>query len=356
MGSSPNNNFSASDNGPRFTSMCYTELSQAMLNGIPHLASQHFETAADLKVADFLPKEAKVARQYRGKWQEIALASVTDQMWVLNHMKGESFDVHIASPDLLAAEAEVARIAAKIPEKINPENVISSRVWYNTNDGPTSSYKDLTVPSWTEIERNYPNPVAASLTQLMKMGRPTDSSNMGRIVLWYGEPGVGKTTALRALGREWKDWCNMHYISDPEALFGSPGYLMQVGGEGGDEPWRLIVAEDTDAFLHAGKGGSAAMGRLLNFSDGILGQGTNTLFLLTTNEPIAKLHPAIIRPGRCLAQIEFNRFTQHEATEWLGGGISSPSGDKTLAELIELQKKNKKILNESTAEATGMYL
>jgi ATP-dependent 26S proteasome regulatory subunit len=69
----------------------------------------------------------------------------------------------------------------------------------------------------------------------------------------------------------------------------------------------LIVAEDSDEFLRlsARREAGAALGRLLNLTDGILGQGSNTLILLTTNELLENLHPALIRPGRCLAQIEF---------------------------------------------------
>ena len=45
----------------------------------------------------------------------------------------------------------------------------------------------------------------------------------------------------------------------------------------------------------------------------MLGQGLNTLVLLTTNEEIARLHPAVVRPGRCLCLIEFERFNAAEA-------------------------------------------
>jgi hypothetical protein len=114
------------------------------------------------------------------------------------------------------------------------------------------------------------------------------------------------------------------------------------------------VAEDSDQFLHANAAHDAgpSLGRLLNFSDGILGQGCNTLFLITTNEPIGKLHPALIRPGRCLAQMEFGKFSASEASQWLDNGKSV--GTKSLAELIEIRGEEKdKVISHTLKSPIG---
>jgi len=37
---------------------------------------------------------------------------------------------------------------------------------------------------------------------------------------------------------------------------------------------------------------------------GMLGQGRKVLVAITTNEDLRQLHPAVVRPGRCLAHIE----------------------------------------------------
>ena len=62
-----------------------------------------------------------------------------------------------------------------------------------------------------------------------------------------------------------------------------------------------MVLEDTgellaeDAHTRTGQ----ALSRLLNVTDGVLGQGMNTIVLVSTNEPLGRLHPAIRRAGRC---------------------------------------------------------
>jgi ATP-dependent 26S proteasome regulatory subunit len=69
--------------------------------------------------------------------------------------------------------------------------------------------------------------------------------------------------------------------------------------------------------------------------DGLIGQGLRVLVLVTTNEPIRKLHPAVARPGRCAANIEFVPLSADEATTWLAAH-GAPDGRVRSATLAEL--------------------
>jgi hypothetical protein len=79
-----------------------------------------------------------------------------------------------------------------------------------------------------------------------------------------------------------------------------------------------------------------ALSRLLNVADGLIGQGMRTLLLITTNEPVKHLHPAALRPGRCLADIEFTALSPVEANRWLAARGRRERVDRptTLAELF----------------------
>jgi hypothetical protein len=41
------------------------------------------------------------------------------------------------------------------------------------------------------------------------------------------------------------------------------------------------------------------------------------LVLVTGNEPLRRLHPAVSLPGRCASIVEFQPFTEDEAGTWL---------------------------------------
>ena len=205
------------------------------------------------------------------------------------------------------------------------------------------------MPAWDEIESNY---AARTRDQLAALMRDFEPARGGQLVLWHGDAGTGKTFALRALAWEWREWCQFHYIVDPDSFFGQhadylisvllqPAVPMMIGQGGlgvsqamiafsgieeideeedGDEkPWRLLVLEDTGELLSADARERAGQGlsRFLNVVDGLIGQGLRVLVLVTTNEEIRQLHPAVARPGRCAANVEFGPLSASEASAWL---------------------------------------
>ena len=61
------------------------------------------------------------------------------------------------------------------------------------------------------------------------------------------------------------------------------------------------------------------------------------MVLVTTNETLGRLHPAVSRPGRCAQLVEFTAFTEAEGAGWLqrhGSDIAPRAG--TLASLYAL--------------------
>jgi hypothetical protein len=155
-------------------------------------------------------------------------------------------------------------------------------------------------------------------------------------------------------------------VLDPEVLFSNPGYLMEVaiGVDTYDETkrrWRLLVLEDCDELIRGSAKESTGQGlsRLLNLTDGMLGQGRDVLVAITTNENLSRLHPAVVRPGRCLSQLEVGRLSHTEATAWLDRELGDrprpavgPDG-MTLAELIESRDDRSRIQAVPSGPAAG---
>jgi hypothetical protein len=215
------------------------------------------------------------------------------------------------------------------------------------------------------VAANYPIAVRRALDDLMALREP---GRRGRMVLWHGEAGTGKTNAVMALVGAWSTWCDAHIVTDPEKLFEHPDYLLEVmlqrsenrglsaRGPNGRR-WRLIVAEDADEYLRfdARHRSGPALGRLLNATDGILGQGMNTVILLTTNDPVGRLHSAVTRPGRCLAVVKFAKFSPAEARQWLPAQLAGPLGATTLAELFQL-RDHLQVAGATAVADGGAYL
>ncbi|RJQ43683.1 MAG: AAA family ATPase [Gaiellales bacterium] len=168
-----------------------------------------------------------------------------------------------------------------------------------------------------------------------------DASLAGKLVLWHGEPGTGKTYALRAWARSCIDSVDVNYIVDPEVFFSNSGYMMELLTRTPPKELSLFVAEDTGELLARDAKRSIGQGlsRLLNICDGLIGQGMRILFLITTNEDLGSLHPAVVRPGRCHANISFEPFTEDEAARWLsarGFEAELPRARSTIAELYSM--------------------
>lgn len=249
--------------------------------------------------------------------------------------------------------------------------------WGNVGGDYEAFTRDVVLYEWDEsVQINYPPAVLEQLNSLRDLKPPIEG---GKILLFHGEPGTGKTSFLRTLARHWTEWCHTSYITDPEVFLGSSGatlrvitwdYLPYVGKDiDPKNAYHLLIIEDADELIRADAKDRTgqALSRLLNLGDGLLGHATNLLICITTNAKMDELHAAVTRSGRCLANIYFDKFSYEEAVHWLSvhhPEISPQDIDLklqhsySLAELFEMTSKAKRIVTSKKEEefVTGVYL
>lgn len=266
-----------------------------------------------------------------------------EKSWLLRHSDGQITLIELAGGWANIATAgrdptKVKKTCAAVTKALRSEDqghIVPITFWaLNPDQWPHALMRKLESPSWQEVAGNYDGGVAAGMERLLSLRQCPNE----RMILWHGAPGTGKTHALRALIREWRAWCDAAFITDPERFVGgSPMYLFQVATfNAGHTPGearkrsKLIILEDagelmtTNARAVIGQG----LSRLLNLTDGILGQGLGVMVLITTNEPLSAMHPAVVRAGRCLGEIEFGALPTIEANQWL----HDHGSDKTVNE------------------------
>ena len=257
---------------------------------------------------------------------------------------------HVHAGSRTGARLELARIRELMPSADEPTaDVIKVGFWYRGPRGPQIVRRRVEALAWAEASHNYPTATRESLE-----GSMTDALRVfaaGRLMLWHGPPGTGKTSALRTFARENRRSISIEYVLDPEALFGhDSAYFINVLFNTDDDDQeeeavakaRLLVLEDCDELLSADAKERTGQGlaRLLNLVDGLIGQGLRVNVMITTNEPLGSFHPAVSRPGRCGAVISFELFDGDEAATWLArhGSSASIAGSASLAELFALKE------------------
>jgi len=300
-----------------------------------------------------LPPGATVLRRAAEPDRDACLAA--GDGWTIRVVRwrsgGAEVSVTAVAEDLAGSVLAQATKDAAV-EQSTVDEAVSMGFWHRSpRRGPHRAARRLSATPWADIRANYPPAAGTALDRLMAV---TPDTVHGHLILLHGAAGTGKTTALRTLAREWRSWCQADCVLDPETLFSEPGYLMDVaiGYDDEDEdgpPWRLLLLEDCDELIRSQAG--QPLSRLLNLTDGMLGQGRKVLVAITTNEDLRQLHPAVVRPGRCLAHIEIGPLAPAEASTLLGRPVAMPL---TLAELFAL--RNGQVVDTRAETGTGQYL
>jgi hypothetical protein len=316
-------------------------------------------------VGDFLPRSA-TTREIRfdpaTKWEEVVellrefewfSLSIGEKNWRISLKRGghvveiqlargrARIEVWSNANDAPALIEEVLRLLG--PKSTKETEGRADGVWADfcvlEEYGTRNVSQFVRCPEWDAIRGNYADATRGAVDALLAL---PDARKRGQLIVWHGPTGTGKTFALRALMRAWRTQYVPTVLADPEKFAKHPEYYFELASdprerfpgyedvddlledlarepvEGPPIRRRLFILEDSASLLlRHGERGSDVLGRLLNMTDGLLGQGRQDLFLITFNEEVDQIDPAFLRSGRCAAHVRFPLLPRAAAAEWL---------------------------------------
>lgn len=207
-----------------------------------------------------------------------------------------------------------------------PQFGITSLVEGSTN--LYTSWYDYDVKVDVNIEDNYNDDIPYQ--QLCDIISDEDRADL---VLFYGEPGTGKTTLIKHLIKKYNQ--KSFIFMDGAILGGIPqDKLMSYFLENWDT---VFILEDCEKILtDRSEGYNPVMPVLLNITDGIIGDVVKNKFICTFNSSINKIDKALLRKGRLSLKYEFKKLCKEKVNKIL----PNENKDMTLADIYYKEKEN----------------
>jgi hypothetical protein len=124
------------------------------------------------------------------------------------------------------------------------------------------------------------------------------------ILIFIGPPGTGKTSLIKHIIAK-------STLSTPAMVTYDPALMVtdQFFAKYMASSHNFLVIEDADAILAAREGGNSLMQRFLNLGDGLVTTNRKKIIFSTNLPHIGDIDPALLRPGRCFAVVEFDALT-----------------------------------------------
>ena len=250
------------------------------------------------------------------------------------------------------ALAVIETLGYTIGAKADIEGVIPVTFCTPSEGGVAYTHKEFTGLPLESIESNYTSDVIIAAKQAIAEAEGATSG----IIILNGDPGTGKSYLIRALLTELKK--RHAVICTPPARF-LTNVSMLVQATNATEKASIAVLEDIGDLLALDNVSRHLdeTSNFLNLTDGLLSLLMDTIFVVSFNHDMAKINPALTRPGRCLGQITVSDLPSAQAKELVGptsDGTVQMDRRYTLAEVYEMKRTGKAIQYAQRSRMPGM--
>lgn len=192
-----------------------------------------------------------------------------------------------------------------------------------------TNYYDF-KPIDVDIDKNYNDDIPYD--RMIEILNQEDSA---ALMLFYGEPGTGKSTLIKKFISEMSD---KEFIFMDGTLLANiqQDRLMSYFLECQDS---IFIFEDCEKILlNRDNNYNPTMSILLNLTDGIISDVLNIKVICTFNTALKNIDKALLRKGRLKLKYEFKKLTKEKASKLLEG--ETINEDMSLADIYYYKEEN----------------
>lgn len=235
-------------------------------------------------------------------------------------------------------------------ESVCKDDVVKASIAYISSNGWETNYIQLRSSNiHTYLEDNYNNKIVSGTHKLVEMIE--NKQFYGRSILIYGDPGTGKSFWIRGLAKHFSKQYNIVIIPSWNDFFSNMNGYYYLSS---NRP-SMFIFEDSGKMFTTDAKNSIYEPILLNLTDGLITSGKEDIFVFSFNQKIDNINEALVRPGRCLSVMDFDKLNVDKSNAFLEKHRCEDIVDepKTLGELYAIAYKLSDKVVEDKKTALG---
>jgi hypothetical protein len=266
---------------------------------------------AEFDIYNFIESSCLNKKYVEDDFAELFLNQNTALYLTFSNNNYSTIDVLSTNADFVEKCKGIEKYLKKIPD------TSLGKIFCISQNGHNLYLSSIGLAGIDFNEKNYTKQVVKDYKYIVKDLKSKKPS--GRIAIFEGQPGSGKTHLIRSLLSEIEDTTFILVPPDLVKSLAGPNFIpLLLSHHLHNDKTIVLVLEDADECLvKRGDKNMNSIQALLNLSDGIIGSMLDLRVVATTNATKLDFEPAILRSGRLSKRVEVNFLSENEANDLL---------------------------------------